>query len=183
MTLSPDDREVLVDERLSVSQWASVLNLSASWCMGRVTAIALREMYEIGTSNCKEWEAVLEVSNKHKPVLLDAWILAIQKISTIIRPSALEGIRLGRQYRVTSFFQDGLQKLVQRNQYFTDEEEDGLGRRTTSKLYRIREEYHRCRDCGNCRNKRTRGDKKESAINAIKKAFKDELDEMTRYNV
>jgi hypothetical protein len=113
-------------------------------------------------------------------LLLDARVLAIRQITTT-NPSALEGVRLGRKYKVASFFRDGLQKLVQRNSYFTDEEEDGLGFKTTSKLYRIREDYHRCRDCKNCKNRRSREEKRESSLYAIDRAFKDELDEMAKY--
>jgi len=172
--------EVLVEERLTVFQWASVLDLSASWCMRRVAAIALKEMSEIGTTDCRQWEAVLDVCNKHRPMLPEARIMAIRRISST-NPFPVAGVRMGRRYKVASLFRDNLQKLVQRNSYFTDEEEDGLGFKTTSKLYRIREDYHRCRDCKNCKNKRSREDKRESSLNAIDRAFKDELDDMMVY--
>jgi hypothetical protein len=135
-------------------------------------------MSEIGPTTCKEWEAVLDVSIKHRPVLSDARTLAILKISNIIRNSGMEGVRLGRQYKVASFFRDGFQKLVQQPTYLTEEEEDRLGFKTTCKLYRLREDYYRSHGFASGKSKAYRARGGELVISAIEKAFSDELEGM-----
>ena len=173
-------RDVLVDEVLSVSQWASVLKLSAHWRMNRVMRIALNALSCVDRARCEEWLAVLSASDTDRDRLREARTLAIQRISATIRSSsAVRGVRLGRRHKIKEWFRNGLEKLVQRGTYFSDEEEEELGLKTTCKLYRIREDHRRkSTNGGNKKSQANVPAAAERVIDHIDREFRDELEGM-----
>jgi hypothetical protein len=126
---------MLVEDTLSLTEWTSVLKLSAIWQMDRVREIAVERMTRI-TAGLTEWMAVLDLSIAHQ--LLEVRELAMRRLSTCAE-TGVSRILLARKYQVDAWMREGCQQLVERRECFSDEEEEELGWKTVSKLYRIRD--------------------------------------------
>jgi hypothetical protein len=90
-----------------------------------------------------EWTKVLELSNTHE--LSEARALAIARLSSLGITGGVAKVQLARKYGVKQWLKEGLQELVQREAFFSDEEEDLLEWKTVSKLYRVRDGYLKSR--------------------------------------
>ena len=143
--------------------------------MNRVMKIAVNALNGFKHTNCEEWIAVLDASDTDRDMLHQARALAIHRISATLRPSS--EVRLGKHYKIKEWFRNGLQSLVQRGTYFSDEEEEELGFKTTCKLYRMREDYRR--SSMNSGNKKSRGNwATQRVMDNIERVFQDELEKM-----
>ena len=80
----------------------------------------------------EEWVAVLNICHLPK-----ARSLAIKEITHFL--TGVDKILMGRKYKVKKWLVGGLCDMVTRSASFSDEEEDQLGFKTITKLYRIRE--------------------------------------------
>jgi len=134
------DRYILAKETLSLTEWTSVLELSAMWQMDRLRQIAVNRMSKLGAT-AGEWTAVLDMPVRQQ--LLDARTLAIQQLSYYSNIAGVDKILLARKYKVEQWFREGCQELVQRRECFSDEDKERLGWKTVIKLYRVRDVmYH-----------------------------------------
>ena len=133
------DRRLLLVQKLSVPQGISVLKLSAMWQMDNLTDMVVQQL-----SNLKgrrgAWIDLLDLASVHQ--LPGARVLAIQKIASTFNGRGTDKVVLGRQHGVKEWLEGGLRELVQREDSFTDEDDEALGWKTVSKLYRIRERIH-----------------------------------------
>jgi hypothetical protein len=134
---------ILAEEAaLSLAEWTSVLKLSAMWQMDRLRKIVVEKMSKLTvTVTAEEWVAVLDMSVLHQ--LSDARALAIERLSRPGNIAGVDKILLARKHKIESWLWDGYQEVVIRDQCFSDEEEDRLGWKTVSKLYRVRDRYFR----------------------------------------
>jgi len=132
------------EEALSLAEWTSVLKLSAMWQMDRLRKIVMEKMSKLRVIvTAEQWIAVLDMS-----VLLqlsEARTLAIERLSSYSNTVGVDKILLARRYKVEKWFREGCRELVTRDKCFSDEEEDRLGWKTVSKLYRARDQYLKSR--------------------------------------
>jgi hypothetical protein len=91
----------------------------------------------------EDWTAVLDLSVEHQ--LPEVRSTAIQKITTTFpsRPNALDLVAIARKYKVRSWFNTGLQQLVERSELLSEAEAEFLGWKTAFRLCRLREDYFR----------------------------------------
>jgi len=117
-------------------EWASVLELSCMWQMTTVQEIAVQEILQLhkrAGTDCQK--VLLKLSNKLGiRELRDA---VIQALSGALRP--VEQIQLGTEFRVDSWLLEGYKQLVLTG--ISAEDEEHLGWKTTSKLFRMRDTY------------------------------------------
>jgi hypothetical protein len=107
--------------------------------------------------------AVLDICDNHN--IPKARALAIKHMSFGLK--GIDKVLMGRKYQVKSWLTGGLSDLVLRDASFSDQDEEQLGLKTTSRLYRIRElrfKHGRYHD--------------KTCIADIKKEFEGELKEM-----
>jgi hypothetical protein len=124
-------------EDSTVIEWASVLELSCKWQMGDVQKTAVEQILK------------LQPLVSHR-VQLDLLRLANKLGIVEIRDSAIpklyyyhpvESIRLGNELQVDSLVLRGYKQLILMEGGISEEHEEQLGRKTTSKLFRIRDAY------------------------------------------
>jgi hypothetical protein len=138
----PDDithsrRCILVAEYLSVPQWTSILKLSALWQMDRLAELVLEELSDASASR-DEWITLLDFSIEHQ--YPKARELAIDKITSTFAGQAIEQVVMARKYGVQKWLRDGFKQLLERNQFFSDTDEEVLGWNIVFKLCRLREQ-------------------------------------------
>ena len=130
---------LLVAEILSVRQWTSVLKLAAFWQMDDLAGIIIEKLSQ-SNSNREDWMALLDMSIQHD--ISESRALAIQKLWALIADGeGTELVLLARRYHVPGWLECGLQALVQREEFFSDEDERQLGWRTIFRLCRLREKW------------------------------------------
>ena len=129
----------LLGFNLSVPQGILVLKLSAMWQMDNLTSSVIEEMTDLQARR-ESWIDLLELANVHQ--LPDARKLAVEKITKTFNGRGTDKVVLGRQCRMKKWLEEGLRELVDRKDGFTDEDDETLGWKTVSKVYRIRERLH-----------------------------------------
>ena len=138
MSTFPGSR-LLVAENLSVRQWTSVLKLAAFWQMDDLAGIVVEKLSQ-SNSNREDWMALLDMSIQHD--ILESRALAIRKLWALIaNGEGTEMVLLARRYQVPDWLERGLQALVQREEFFSDEDERQLGWRTIFRLCCLREQW------------------------------------------
>ena len=141
------------------------------WQMDNLTDMVVQKLSDL-KGRRQVWIDLLELASVHQ--FPGARALAIQKISFTFNGRGTDKVTLGRQYGVKEWLKEGLRELIQRKDAygFTDEDEEALGWKTVSKLYRIRERIHyeNCR----CDDDRDR----EEAEDGVKREFDKELSEI-----
>jgi hypothetical protein len=90
-----------------------------------------------------DWTALLDLSVERE--LPEARRLAIQKIASTFayHGGGIDQVVMGRKYRVKGWLQDGLGRLVQQTEFFSDADVETLGMGTVLKLCPLREDYIR----------------------------------------
>jgi hypothetical protein len=126
--------------RILFQEWISVLELSCMWQMTKVRKRAVEEIprlhYQVGQ---KDLIYLLTLSDKLG--ILNIRNRFIRCLSEDLEP--IELIRLGIELPVYSFLLNGYARLVVHISGISTEHEELLGMKTTSKLFRIRDEYLR----------------------------------------
>ena len=126
--------------------------------MDALADIAFQKM-SASRAKREEWVAVLDVC-----FLPRARSLAIQRITCFLK--GVDKILMGRKYKVKTWLLGGLCDMVTRSASFSDEEEDQLGFKTITKLYRLRE-------------KRFKEELRYPYTKEIRTMFEDEMKEMS----
>jgi len=123
-------------EIFTVSQWTSILRLSALWQMDYLKQSAIQALPRLNGSRW-EWTALLDLSVERG--LSEARKIAIPMLTPMLS-CPFDMIAMARKYQVKSWLQTGLQALVQRQDLLSEAYEESLGWRTIVKLCRLRED-------------------------------------------
>jgi hypothetical protein len=153
--------------RIPFQEWVSVLEFSCMWQMAKVRKRAVEEIlrlyYQVGREDLIYLLTLLD-----KLGIPNIRNRFIRSISQNVDP--VELIRLGIELPVYSFILNGYAGLVVQDRGISTEHEDLLGAKTTSKLFRIRDQYLKNHPCFG------RGDKR-SVMSEVKRLFAEELEE------
>ena len=117
-------------------EWTAVLELSCMWQMEKIRQISIQKILQ-DTIPAHEHQHLLSVSTKL--AIGEIRDRAIQVLSSNL--STAKRIQLGIQYQVDLWLRDGYRELIMGQSSISAEVEGILGWETTSKLFRIREEY------------------------------------------
>jgi hypothetical protein len=119
-------------------EWASVLELSCMWQMTKVREMAVQEILQLHKQAGTECQKVLlKLSNKLG--IREIRDAVIQALSGALGP--VERIQLGTEFQVDSLLLEGYKQLVLTKDGISAEDEERLGWKTTSKLFRMRDAY------------------------------------------
>ena len=119
-------------------EWASVLELSCMWQMSKVREMAVQEILRLHKQAGTECQKVLlKLSNRLG--IRDIRDAVIRALSRALGP--VEQIQLGTEYQVDSWLLEGYKQLVLMKDGISAEDEEHLGWKTTSKLFRVRDAY------------------------------------------
>jgi hypothetical protein len=151
------------------NEWTAVLELSCMWEMDKIRDICVQKILEVQVLP-HEQQHLLELSTKLG--IVEIRDRAIQELSGSLR--SVKRIQLGVQFKVDSWLLEGYKELVQARGGISVEEEDLLGWDTTSKLFRIRDEYLKMRASTNARS-RSPSHLNTFATNKVKEVFAQEL--------
>jgi hypothetical protein len=122
--------------------WASALELSCMWQMDKVRDMSVKEILQLQDRlNTKDQTDLLRLSTKLGVTEIRAG--SIQLLSVALQP--VEQVQLGIELQVYSWLLEGCTQLVRLQGGISLEHEKALGRKTTSKLFRIRDAYLRDR--------------------------------------
>jgi hypothetical protein len=148
--------------------WASALELSCMWQMDKVREMSVKEISQLQDRlNTKDQTDLLRLSTKLGVTEIRAG--SIQLLSDTLQP--VEQIQLGIELQVHSWLLEGCAQLVRARGGISLEHEKVLGRKTTSKLFRIRDEYLRkIRD-----RRKSKSMASAFARSSIKEVFAEEL--------
>ena len=155
---------------MSWVEWASVLKLSCMWQMTKVHEMAVQKILELqneADTECQE--DLLRLSNKLGVTKIRDRAIEILS-GAYAKP--IEWIQHGMEFQVDSWLLDGYKQLVQAQAGISVEDEELLGQKTTSKLFRIRDAYLRYGKYYNRYNFTLF----EDTTDQIKKAFSEELE-------
>ena len=141
------------------------------WQMDNLTDMVVQKLSNIKGPRLA-WIDLLELASVHQ--LPGARALAIQKISSTFNGRGTDKVALARHYGVKEWLEEGLRELIQRKDGFTDEDDEALGWKTVSKLYRIRERLH-FEDRGHRHLDQGRVE------DGVKREFEKELNEIDRH--
>jgi hypothetical protein len=115
-------------------EWTSVLKLSQMWEMKPIYDLALRKILtQIQKSD--GWIAALKMSTQLK--IRDLREIAIGKLTDQLT-SPLQKIEFGTEYKISSCLLEGYTEFVTRKEVISAEDEEQLGWRRTSSLFRVR---------------------------------------------
>jgi hypothetical protein len=121
---------------MSLDEWASALELSSMWQMTKIREMAVQEILLLHKQAGTECQKVLlKLSSKLE--IREIRDAVIQALSGALGP--VERIHLGTEFRVYSWLLEGYKQLVLNGILVEDEER--LGWKTTSKLFRVRDAY------------------------------------------
>jgi hypothetical protein len=141
------------------------------WQMDGLTEIVLQKLSNLNARR-QAWIDLLDLSTIHQ--LHSTRALAIQKIYTTFNARGTDKVALARQYGVKQWLEEGLREMVQREEQFTDEDDEIVGCKTIVKVYRLRERLHFAR----CRDRRTGYSNQDEAKEGVSKEFEKELNDM-----
>lgn len=99
----------------------------------------IRKIARTQTLSCAEWVSVLDLSTKW--YFVEFRRLAITKITTLC-DDVVEKIRLGKEYRVSSWLLFGYEQLARRTEKISDDEAKIIGYLTTIFIYGVREKAY-----------------------------------------
>jgi hypothetical protein len=137
-------------ETLTLAEWTSVLKLSTMWQIDNLCVFAVKTMSNLSASE-EEWITLLKVSSKHP--FVDVRELTIQTLTALHTMSPLKKILVAKECMVPDWFLDGVVGFLTRKQTISVEEEDQLGFKTMTKLFRLREMSAQCKSCqSKCRH-------------------------------
>jgi hypothetical protein len=160
-------------ETLTLAEWTSVLKLSTMWRIDKLRALAVKTMSNLSASE-EEWITLLKVSSEHQ--FVDVRELAIQTLTALHTMSPLKKILVAKECMIPDWLLDGLVEFLVRKPTISVEEEDQLGLKTTTKLFRLREMSGQCKRCHSycfkCRNTA------RSYTEDIRTVFQTELEEL-----
>jgi len=128
-------------------EWFSVLKLSMLWQMDQVKDLAIERITSLPL-NIDDWKAVLILST-HSVVNNTIRNAAIQQLIARFPLTPIDRILLARKCHVADWLLSGYNELVQREATISVEEEEQLGLKTTTKLFRVREHHKRHRNTYN----------------------------------
>jgi len=125
-------------ELILCNEWASALELSCMWHMAKVRERAVKEILRLQDGiPTDDQMSLLRLSTKLG--IREIRDATIQALSGALQP--VERIHLGIESQVDSWLIEGYRQLVQAQGGISVEHEERLGWKTTSKLFRIRDEY------------------------------------------
>jgi len=128
-------------EDSTVIEWASVLELSCKWQMAKIRKTAVEQILKLQhlvRDNVQQ--DLLRLANKLG--IIEIRNTAIQRLSAhAFLP--VETIKLGNELQADSLVICGYKKLIRMKGGISEEHEKQLGRKTTSKLFRIRDAFLR----------------------------------------
>jgi hypothetical protein len=116
------------------NEWASVLELSCMWQMAKVRNLAIKAILE-HRGSADDQKALLRLSTKLG--ITEIRDSAIQALSGALQP--IERVQFGIECQVKEWLFEGYKQLVEGG--ISIDQEGRLGWKTTSKLFRIREQY------------------------------------------
>jgi len=126
------------EEPMSWNEWASALELSCMWQMTKVREMAVQEILQLHEQAGTECQKVLlKLSNKLG--IREIRDAVIQTLSGALGP--VERILLGTEFQVDLWLREGYKQLVMMKDGISVEDEERLGWKTTSKLFRMRDAY------------------------------------------
>jgi len=148
------------------NDWASALELSCMWQMAGVREMAVKEILQRqGWVSADGQKDLLRLSTKLG--IREIRDAAITVLSGSLRP--VEQIQLGIELQVDYWLLEGYTQMVQARGGISAEHEKLLGRKTTGKLFRIRDEYLRRVHV------RFGSTARASAVDKIRQVFSEEL--------
>jgi hypothetical protein len=119
----------------------SILKLSALWQMDGLTELVLDELSDTSASR-DDWINLLDLSIENEYPKVGE--LAIEKITSTFWSTfsgqSIELVALARKYGVKKWLRQGLRQLLERDQFFSDADEEVLGSKIVLKLCRLREQ-------------------------------------------
>jgi hypothetical protein len=118
--------------------WVAVLELSCMWQMATVRETAAKKIVEFMVMiSADDQLELLRLSTRLG--VADIREAAIKALFGVLQP--VELVQLGTELQVESWLLQGYQRLVEAPEGISVEDEKRLGWKTTSKLFRIRDEY------------------------------------------
>jgi hypothetical protein len=124
------------DELKLWSDWASVLELSWMWQMPKIQVEAIKNILGFGV-NGAEWKSLLKLSTRLE--ITEIRNRAIKNLADVLQP--VELIEVGIDCGVRSLLFAGYKRLVEVEGGISEEDEKRLGYKTTSALFRIRDQF------------------------------------------
>jgi len=153
-------------------EWVSVLELSCMWQMAKVRETAVKKILEFRVGRDDQTN-LLRLSTKLRiKEIRDA---AIQALSGVLQP--IELVQLGTEFQVESWLLQGYQQLVEAPDGISVGDEKRLGWNTTSKLFRIRDEYLQMLCSNSGLSRRSIANPGRTIPNKIKEVFAEGLKE------
>ena len=116
------------------TEWTSILKLSQMWGMKHIYDLALQKI-PTQIHNTDEWIAALKTSTQLK--IRDLREIAIGKLTDQLT-SPLQKIEFGTEYKISTCLLEGYTEFVTRDEVISVEDEEQLGWRRTSSLFRAR---------------------------------------------
>ena len=123
---------------MSWNEWASALELSCMWEMAKVRETAVQEillLHEQAGIECQK--VLLKLSNKLG--ISEIRNAVVQALSGAL--GSVDRIQLGTEFQVDRWLLEGYKQLVLAKEGISAEDEERLGWKTTSKLFRLRDAY------------------------------------------
>lgn len=120
-------------------EWISVLELSCMWQMDKVQEMAVQRIIKFQDSSESSDGQMELLRLSTKLGIKEIRDAVVQTLSGALQPAEL--VRRGIEWRVDSWLLQGYKQLVEAPAGILAEDEKRLGWKTTSKLFRIRDEY------------------------------------------
>lgn len=136
--LGDDDDLDSETARTLFQEWLSVFELSCMWRMAKVRKRADEEISKV-SHQVSEKDLICLLTLLDKLGILEIRDRYIKNLSRDLEPVKL--IRIGIELPVYSFLLNGYARLVMQKSGILIEHEELLGMKTTSKLFRVRDEY------------------------------------------
>ena len=115
-----------------------MLELSCKWQMAKIQKTAVKQILELQhLVRVNVQQDLLRMANKLG--IVEIRNTAIQHLSYALLP--VDSIQLGNELQADSLVLRGYERLVQMEGGISEEHEERLGQKTTSKLFRIRDAY------------------------------------------
>jgi hypothetical protein len=126
------------EQPMLCKDWVAVLELSCMWQMATVRKTAAQKILEfLVTIGADDQLELLRLSTRLG--IAEIRDAAIQALFGVLQP--IELVQLGNELQVDLWLLQGYQQLVEAPEGISVEDEKRLGWKTTSKLFRIRDEY------------------------------------------
>ena len=119
-------------------EWASALELSCMWQMAKVREKAVQEILQLQEHAGTECQKVL-LKLSTKLGIREIRNAVIQALSSTL--GSVQLIQFSTEFQVDSWALEGYMQLVLAKDGISVEDEERLGWKTTSKLFRIRDAY------------------------------------------